>query len=228
MGLDKGQKLSLEINGLSIRTTEEVKLLGISIDSKLQIQSHVEAICKIANQKVKTFSGIAGYLQKHKAYVLYKTLIRSTFKYCPLIWMFCGKTANHRINQLHKRALRVFHNDYTATFEYLLEKSEEVTVRCSNLQKLMIEIYECTNYIGPAVLIELFTIKDISYDLRIKNLLQIPKVKTSSYGQSSPPFRGIILWNTLSDSIKSAQNIKGFKTMIKNWKGESCSCITCK
>ena len=149
-------------------------------------------------------------------YVLYKTFIRSSFNYCPLIWKFCGKTANNRINQLHKRALRVLQHDYTATFEDLLDKSEEVTVHCSNLQKLMIEIYERTNHIGPAVLTEFFTTKEIIYDLRIKNLLQIPKVKTSSYGQSSLSFRGSIFWNTFSDSIKSAQNIKGFKTMIKN------------
>ena len=142
--------------------------------------------------------------------------------------MFCGKTANDRINQLHERALKVLHNDHTATFEDLLEKSEEETVHCSNLQKLVIEIYECSNYIGPAVLTELFTTKDISYDLRIKNLFQIPKVKTSSYGQSSLSFRGSILWNILSDSIKPAQNTKGFKTMIRNWKGESFSCIVCK
>ena len=45
MGLEKGQKLSLEIHAISIKTTEEVKLLGITIDSKLQFRSHVEAIC---------------------------------------------------------------------------------------------------------------------------------------------------------------------------------------
>ena len=188
----------------------------------------MEAICKTANQKVKAFSRIAGYLQKYKAYVLYKTCIRSNFNYFPLIWMSLGKTANNRINQLHKRALRVLQNDYTAIFEDLLGKSEEVTAHCSNLQKLMIEIYECANYIGPAVSTEFFITKEISYDLRMKNLLQIPKVKTSSYGQSSLSFRGSILWNTLSDSIKSAQNIKEFKTMIRNWKGESCSCTICK
>ena len=142
--------------------------------------------------------------------------------------MFCGKAANNRINQLHKRALRVLQNDYTAIFEDLLEKSEEVTVHCSNLKKLMIDLYECTNYIGPAVLTEFFTTKEMSHNLRIKYLLQIPAVKTSSYVQSSLSFRGSILWNTLSDSIKSAQNIKGFKTMIRNWKGESCSCTICK
>ena len=125
MGLEQGQKLSLEINRISIRTTEEVKLLGIAIDSKLQFQSHVETICKTADQNVKVFSRIAGYLQKHKAYVLCKTFIRSTFKYCPLTWMFCGKTANNRINQLHKRALGVLRNNYTATFEDLLENRKK-------------------------------------------------------------------------------------------------------
>ena len=86
MGLEKGQKLSLEINGISIRTFEEVKFLGVTIDSKLQFQSYVEAISKTANQKIKAFSRIAGYLQQHKAYVLYKTFIRLTFNYCPLMW----------------------------------------------------------------------------------------------------------------------------------------------
>ena len=39
MGLEKGKKLSLEINGISIRTTEEIKLHGIASDSKLQFQN---------------------------------------------------------------------------------------------------------------------------------------------------------------------------------------------
>ena len=89
-GLEKLRKLSLEINGISIRITEEGKLLEITIDSKVHFHGHVEAICKTANQKVKAFSGIAGYLKKHKTYLLYKTFVRSTFNYCPLILMFCG------------------------------------------------------------------------------------------------------------------------------------------
>ena len=131
--------------------------------------------------------------------------------------MLCGKTANNGINQFHKRALRVLQSGYSATFEELLVKSKEVTINGSNLQKLMIGIYECTNHISPVVLIEFFTTKDISYDLKIKNLFQILKVKTSSYGRGSLSFSGSMLWNTLSDKIKSAQNTKEFKKMIKNW-----------
>ena len=142
--------------------------------------------------------------------------------------MFCGKIANNRINRSHKHALRVLQGDYTSTFEELLIKSEEITIHCSNLQKLMVEIYECTNYISPSALSEFFATKEIKYDLRIKNLLQLPKVKTSTYGLSSLSFRGSILWNTLPDSNKSVQNISIFKRMIKTWKGEKCNCYICR
>ena len=88
----------------------------------------------------------------------------------------------------------------------------------------MIEKYECTNFISPSILSGFFATKEIMYDLRIKNLLHVPKIKTSSYGQSFLSFRGSILWNSLSASIKSAQNTRQFKTMIKNWKEEQCRC----
>ena len=97
-----------------------------------------------------------------------------------------------------------------------------------NLQKLMVELCDCTNDISSAVLSEFFATKETNYNLRIQNPLQIPKVKTSSYGQNSLSFRDSMLWKTPSDSIKSAQYIKGFKNLIKNWKGEKRSCIICK
>ena len=50
MDLEKGQKSGLKISGISIRTTEEVKLLGTTIDSKLQFQSHVEATVFLRRQ----------------------------------------------------------------------------------------------------------------------------------------------------------------------------------
>ena len=100
--------------------------------------------------------------------------------------------------------------------EELLVKSEEITIHFSSLLKLMIEIYECTNYISPPVLSEFFTTKEINYDLRIKNLLQVPKLKRLNMDKGSMlSFGGSMLWNTLSDSINWAQCTKSFKTMIK-------------
>ena len=141
--------------------------------------------------------------------------------------MFCGKIANNKRNRSHKHVLRVLHGDYTSKFEELLIKSEEITIHCSNLQKLIVEIYECTNYISPPALSEIFPTKEIKYDLRIKILLWLPKVKTSTYGLSSLSFRDSILWKILPGSNTSLQNIKMFKRMIKNWEGEKCNFYIC-
>ena len=41
---------------------------------------------------------------------------------------------------------------------------------------------------------EFFTPKDIQYDLRRNNLMQLPKTNTLVYGNNSLPFRGILVW----------------------------------
>ena len=46
----------------------------------------------------------------------------STFKYCPLIRMFCGKTQGKFINKIHKRTLRLIYDMEDTSFEDLLER----------------------------------------------------------------------------------------------------------
>jgi len=58
--------------------------------------------------------------------------------------MFCGNVANKDLNRIHKRALRILQNDYSS-FEELLRKSNECTIRANNLQKLMFEVYKSIN-----------------------------------------------------------------------------------
>ena len=84
----------------------------------------------------------------------------------------------------------------------------------------MFEIYNSINAACPSFMSEFFIPKDIQYDLRTNNLLQLPKTNSLAYRNSSLSFRGSILWNTLPDTIKAAQNTKQFKNMIKNGKGD--------
>ena len=46
----------------------------------------------------------------------------STFKYCPLIWMFCGKTENKSIYKIH--SLRLIYDTEDATFKDLLKRGK--------------------------------------------------------------------------------------------------------
>ena len=141
--------------------------------------------------------------------------------------MFCGKTANKEINRVHKRALSILLRDYDASFDELLVKNEEKAIHVQNLQMLMIEVYKSLNHQNPSFLWKLFARKEINYNLRIKDILTLPKALTTSFGTNSISFRGSILWNSTSDVIKSSNTVFSFIKNIKNWSGEVCNCNIC-
>ena len=111
-------------------------------------------------------------------------------------------------------------NDLTTKIKFFLK-------RRTLSYLIMLEIYKCINGACPSFMLEFFKPKDANYNLRTNNLLQLPKTNTLVYGNNSLSFRGSILWNTLSDIIKIAQNTKQFKVMIKSWKGDKCNCNIC-
>ena len=146
MGLGNDCKLCIEVNKMAIKTVEKVKLLGAIIDSKLKFDEHVKSLCLNANSNISALSRVAKIVGQSKCKLLYNSFVMSNFRYSPLIWMFCGKTANKEINRVHKRALSILLRDYDASFDELLVKNEEKTIHVQNLQMLMIEVYKSLNH----------------------------------------------------------------------------------
>ena len=151
----------------------------------------------------------------------------SNFNFCPLIWMYHGKTSNNRVDRVQSRALRILHNDFKIPYKALLERANDRKIRIKNLQKLMLQIFQCLSKEGPSFMWTFFERKHIKYELRTTNLLQIPKRKTNTYGVNSFVFKGVLLWNTLPDAIENANSTAIFKREIKKWNGVTCNCKTC-
>ena len=227
MGLKTNDRIVLDIGGVSIDVVNSVKLLGVTIDSKLKFGQHVTNLCQKANNKISAFSRISNYLNQKQSLLLYNSFTMSQFNYCSLIWMFCGKVANDCVNRTHKRALRILFNDFTSSFEELLQKANQCTIHRKNLQKLMVEVYNSLTQQNPSFLWDMFQEKINDYNLRSKNLLMLPQAKTTTYGNESLYFRGSSLWNSLPNDIKTATSVCSFKKSIKTWSGEKCRCKIC-
>ena len=227
LGLQKTANICIEIDDLVLVPKHNAKLLGITIHSELKFTDHVKSLCAKTSRKVTAFSRVAKLLNFKKARLLYSAFILSSLSYCPLIWMFCGKTSNREISRIHKRALRILFTDYEASFEELLQRNNEQTVHTKNLHKLMTEVYKSLNLQNPAFMLDLFIRKEVTYNLRVKDLLQLPTARTVLNGLNSIFFRGSILWNAISDEIKSSQSIASFKRKIKSSNGDDCNCNIC-
>ena len=133
------------------------KITWIYIDSSLTFDNHVKRICKKASQKLTGISRMSNFMSETKRKVLIQTFFESQFGYCPLIWMFCSRTLNHRINRLHERALRIAYDDYLSDFEELLVKDNTVTIHKLSLRKLAIEMYKISNNLSPLFTREMMT-----------------------------------------------------------------------
>ena len=122
-----------------------VKLLGVTIDIELKFDKYVAEICATANRRLSVLLRLSKFLCLDKWRTLFKSFVEPQFKYCPLIWMFCSCNSNKKINRLHERALRLVYDDYSSSFQMLLERDSSFTIHHQNIQSMLIEIYKSLN-----------------------------------------------------------------------------------
>ena len=158
-------KITFMIENKRVKSRSEVKLLGITIDDKLSFTTHIENLCSTSSNRLQALAGIRKILSFDQARRLSETYIISTFTYCPLIWMFCSKTANNLADKIYKRSLRAIYEMEDANFENLLIKDSTWTIHESNIHTLLIEISRSLNHIRPLIMQKFFDLKVTPYSL---------------------------------------------------------------
>ena len=221
--------IELKIGNEKIKSTSSVKLLGVHIDDKLNFNHHINKLCKSAGNQLNALTRLKSFLGLKERVVLVNSFIYSNFDYCPLVWMFSHKKSLNKIESLHKRALRFLLNDYENSYEELLEKSGKCNMSLQRIRFLCIEIYKSINSLNPDFMKNIFEMKTNNRIVREKYKLNlnIPRTNQVKFGTNSLKSYGPKIWNALPFSIKTAENLKAFKTLIKKWNGASCNCIIC-
>ena len=116
----KNIEKNMSFDGKTIKSSDTVELLGITLDKNINFKQHIQNICRKANSKTKTLLRIRKFLNLEQAQVLAEAYISSNFRYCPLIWMFCGKMSDNLIVKTHYRTLRAIYDTQTRSYEELL------------------------------------------------------------------------------------------------------------
>ena len=84
------------------------------------------------------------------------SFIESQFGYCPLVWMFCSRSINNKINRIHERALRITYNNKSSSCQGLLGKDNSVTIHHRNIRTLAIETFKVLHGHSPPLLNKVF------------------------------------------------------------------------
>ena len=142
--------------------------------------------------------------------------------------MFCGKSSNKQMEYVQKSTLRIIYNDYSSDFDSLLCKGNHLRIHEINKRKLLTEVYKCLNNLNPIFINDLFTKKNLNFNLRNSNLLELNRTSTLTYGLKSIVYRGSRAWNDLNPRLKTAQSLNVFKNLLKDELIIKCSCHLCQ
>ena len=141
LGDKSHHKHMLKINSIKVEASDDILLLGITIDKNLTFKQHIENLCQKAQYKLHALRRIRKFLTIEKAKILDNAFIDIQFNYAPLLWMFCRKTLYSKIKKIHHKTLQVIYES-NDTYDNLLLQSNTVSVHQRHLTFLMTEIYK--------------------------------------------------------------------------------------
>ena len=131
-----------------------------------------------------------------------KTLVESQFNYCPLIGMFHPRRLNNKINNVHKKALRIVYSDYKSTFQELQDKDASFSVHHRNIQTLAIKICKHIHGLSLAIMGEVFKInRNFPHNLRTHYDFSSRVPKTVKYGTETNSFLAPKVWTLVPEKI---------------------------
>ena len=223
---ENNKDLSIKVDSFEIKNSHTEKLLGIKIDNKLTFDPHVIDICTKVSQKLHALSRIGHLMLFERRKEIMNAFILSQFGYCPLVWMFHSRKLNHRINSLHKRALRIVYQDSKSSFEELLAKDESFTIHERNIQTLAIELYKVWYGLSPKIMELVFPLKGNAKYPR-ENSFLCRNIKTVNHGSETLAHLGPKIWSLVPADWKNF-SLSKFSKKIRKWRTKECPCRICK
>ena len=140
----------------------------------------------------------------------------SQFNYSPLVWMCHSWGLKNKINNMHKRALRIVYQDKKSNLQDLLQKDNSVSIHMKNLQYLATEIYKVKNCLSPEIMKEVLIFQENeNYNLRSGTHLMNINIHTSHFGNDTITNLEPKIWKLVPDEIKNTSLLLVSKSRIK-------------
>ena len=213
-GLDIPQP-QIKVNGFSIEQVDCTKFLGIFIDDRLDWQFHVDHIAKKINSGMFVLRRISAFQNLALSLTIYYSLIFSHISYGIQIWGAGRKEHLDRVFVLQKKAVRyIFGLKKGDTCKSYFKESGILTVPSLYIMYTVLYVKQHIHQLAKLG-------DNHSHNTRNRNTLANVSHNTYMFSQQSI-YRGIKLYNSLPNNLKSIENYKLFKTHLKSFLINQC------
>ena len=216
------QRLQLRIGGIDISGVTFQKLLGITLDTNMSYEVHVEELAKKVSKRLGLLKHISPYLKQHQRETFYTGVIKPTLMYGSVVWDSCNIECHQQLLKLQKRAARIIldADKRTPSIE-LFNKLNWLPLSKQSLIKrtsITIKRVNSNHFIPEYLRSMLVRNSDIhTRNTRFNNMNMVcPKYIRETEGGRTFTVRTTKDWNTLDVSLRKQKSITSFKRSFYN------------
>jgi len=211
--------LSLNIDNHVITPDENIKSLGVILDSNLSWDAHIDLLLNKARSSLNALKRSKHFIDQETHINLYNALVTPHLDYCCEVWGNTNKGQTDKLQRIQNRAARIITG---ATYEIrskdVLDSLGWQPLKHRRDLSVATLMFKCLNNQSPNYIKEMFkkNCEITSYNLRgSKHSLFIPRFNTE-YGKKSFSYRGAKMWNSLPEDTKSKKSLSSFKKALSN------------
>lgn len=215
---DISGSINIKIGDAIINPTETVRNLGVHIDQRLSMETHVNNLRKSCYAQLRMIGRIRPCLTIETTKSLVRNLVLTRLDYCNSLLIDVPAFLVNKLQLVQNSAARLV---------YRQRKHDHITPALISLHwlpvamrsrfKLCLLVYKCLRGTGPKYLNELLSLQDSKRSLRSTQdtrLLQIPR-SSSKLGQRAFSISGPVVWNTLPLELRKKDSLQAFKKHLK-------------
>ena len=210
----------IHVGNEEVPFSSRVKNIGVYLERKLRMDSHVNNIIKITYLELRKLGQIRSYLDLNSTKILASACILSRLDYCNSLLSNVSEENLNKLQMVQNNAARLV---------YRMSKKEHVTPLLHELHWLPVKArieykiatmcFKSLNGHGPMYLNQLLTPYEPQRQLRSSNLnkLVIPKTNLKTYGDRAFTSTGPSVWNCLPEHLKHTTDFESFKRNLKTY-----------
>ncbi len=214
---DEVLKVNAYLDSRGQTTKNQVRNLGVILETDLSFSSHVKAVTKSAYYHLKNIARIRCFVSSQDLEKRVHAFITSRVDYCNGLLTGLPKKTIRQLQLIQNTAARIL----TRT-----RKSEHITPVLRSLHwlpvtfridfKVLLLVYKSLNGLGPKYMADMLTEYKPNRPLRSlgSSQLEIPRVHTKQ-GESAFSYYAARSWNQLPEEIRCAKTLATFKSRLK-------------
>ena len=216
--LSKFKNTAISVGMEHIQPSDVVRNIGAYIDKHLNMDKHVNNICKGAWMHLRNIGKLRPFLDNSSCEKLVHAFVSSKIDSNNGLLYGITKDKIHKIQRVQNAAARIVSR--TPKYDHItpiLKSLHWLPVSQRIDYKILLLAFKCLNNIAPIYLQELLEISCKPRALRSNsnNVLLCPRTKSVKYGNRTFTYSASTLWNSLPLPIRQCKTVSDFKCKVK-------------